>query len=295
MRQIGTLPDEQQAGRFRDYLLTLEIKGMVEQGTHGWDVWIHDEDHIGTAKEELARFAESPDESRYVEAFEKATQTRREAKQKNKKAKKNYVNVSREMHQSRSSGMGIPILLAANVMVYFLFQLPGGRNFIDQFDLSRDSILSTYEVWRLVTYGFLHSPKGYSHLLFNMYVLWLFGRMVEPIVGSKEFVVFYLLGVIASGTCHVLLESSHVVGASGGVMAVVFLAVMTYPRARIYFMLMIPMEFRFLAVLYVAADLAGIANDTPSNVAHAAHLAGAAFGAAYKYFGWRFTGRSRLF
>lgn len=293
MRQIGSLPDEEHASRFRDYLLTMDIKGMVEQGSDGWDVWIHDEDHIPQAKQELATFAESPHDSRYGAAVDKADQVRREEKQKNKQAKKNYVNVSREMHQTRSGGMGIPILLAANVVVYFLFQLRD-ENFIDQFDLSREQILSSYQLWRLITYGFLHSPTDYTHLFFNMYVLWLFGRMVEPIVGSKEFVVFYLLGVIASGACHVLLEPNPVVGASGGVMAVVFLAVMTYPRARILFMFVIPMEFRFLAVLYVAADLAGVL-DAHSHVAHAAHLAGAAFGAAYKYFGWRFTGRGRLF
>jgi hypothetical protein len=71
-------------------------------------------------------------------------------------------------------------------------------------------------------------------------------------------------------------------------MAVVMLAAMLYPRMTVLFMFVIPIEFRWLAVMYVVADLSGFLQGG-SNVAHVAHLGGAAFGIAYKYYNWSIT------
>src|SRR5262245_19528418 len=43
------------------------------------------------------------------------------------------------------------------------------------------------EIWRLLTYAFVHDPTGIWHLLFNMLVLWCFGQEVEDLYGPKEF------------------------------------------------------------------------------------------------------------
>ena len=84
--------------------------------------------------------------------------------------------------------------------------------------------LQGFQIWRVVTYGFCHG--GLMHILFNMFVLWMFGRNIEPVVGSREFLMFFLAGVVVSGLCHVgtqaIFKTPGVVGASGGVMAVVF-------------------------------------------------------------------------
>lgn len=143
--------------------------------------------------------------------------------------------------------------------------------------------------WRLLTYGFLHG--GLMHIAFNMYVLWLFGRMLEPIYGSREFLAIYLVGVAVSGLFHVLFQvfqgtAAAAIGASGGVMAVTFLCAMHYPRMKLLLMFVFPIEMRWLAVMYAVVDVLGLANPA-SGVAHAAHLGGAAFGVAYKYYGWR--------
>jgi hypothetical protein len=123
-----------------------------------------------------------------------------------------------------------------------------------------------------------------------MLVLWMFGRHIEPIYGSREMLAFYLAGVVVSGLCHILISSAPVVGASGGVMAVVFLTAMHFPRMTVLFMLVIPIELRWLAVLYAATDLLGAFNPRGSAIAHAAHLGGAAFGVLYKYNNWRIMG-----
>ena len=94
--------------------------------------------------------------------------------------------------------------------------------------------------------------------------------------------------MLVSGICHLLVPGdAGVIGASGGVRAVTFLCAMHYPRMTILLMMVIPIQLRFLAVIYAAADLFGYFNPAGSQVAHAAHLGGAAFGVAYKHFGWR--------
>jgi membrane associated rhomboid family serine protease len=153
------------------------------------------------------------------------------------------------------------------------------------------SHLAEFQIWRLLSYGFCHG--GMDHLMFNMFALWIFGRLIEPIYGSREFLAFYLSGVVISGLCHVLLQWAEntpagVIGASGGVMSVVFLTAMCYPRMTVLLFFVVPVQMRWLAVLYAVVDVWGLAN-AGSDVAHAAHLGGAAFGVVYRLRGWKIT------
>lgn len=177
-------------------------------------------------------------------------------------------------------------LLAVNIGVFLL------QNLAPQVTASLSLSLADvrhFEVWRLLTYGFCHA--GISHIFWNMFGLWIFGKYLEPIYGSREFLAFYLVGILISGLCHLLFEAlSHIpapaIGASGGVMAVTMLAAMHFPRMQMLIFFVLPIELRWLAVLYVVADVAGLTGGG-TGVAHAAHLGGAAFGVAYRYFHWR--------
>lgn len=188
-----------------------------------------------------------------------------------------------------------------SVLVIDHLQDPGTRvlyarvRYQGEFGLVEQSLLQVAPgrfwelLWRLVTYGFCHSTQGLMHLAFNMFVLWMFGRAVEPLLGSREFLAFYLAAIVVSGLCHLIVQAFApvpVLGASGGVMAVVFLTAMYYPRMTVLLFFVIPVELRWVAVLYAVIDVAGFFNPN-STVAHAAHLGGAAFGVAYKYYGWR--------
>ncbi len=131
----------------------------------------------------------------------------------------------------------INFLLIANVAVFILQNMDLG-GVTDALELSLWDI-QHFQIWRLVTYGFCHG--GIWHIAINMYVLWMFGRLVEPIYGSREFLAFYLVGIVISGLCHIgiqLVDGSlnPVIGASGGVNAVVFLCAMLYPRMTVLFM-----------------------------------------------------------
>ena len=150
--------------------------------------------------------------------------------------------------------------------------------------------------WRIVTYGFCHDKSNLLHIIFNMFILWMFGRLIESIYGRREFLWFFLAGVVASAACHLALQQLlgdviPVIGASGGVMAVTIIAAMHFPRmkVRLLFFPFFPIEMRYMAIGIVALDALGLFNPG-SSTAHAAHLGGAAFGFLYHRFNWRFSG-----
>lgn len=199
----------------------------------------------------------------------------------------NYSSFNRN-----SGGWAIKYLLIANIAVFLLEYLseePTRSLILSFLNLDRSSIFPSFQIWRFVTYGFCHDPEDWRHIAFNMFVLWMFGRSIEPILGSREFLAFYLVGIVISGICHIAISGAPVIGASGGVMSVVFLTAMYYPRMTVLLMFIIPIELRWIAVLYALIDVFGILNPGTDNVAHVAHLGGAAFGIAYKYWGWNLT------
>jgi membrane associated rhomboid family serine protease len=162
-----------------------------------------------------------------------------------------------------------------------------------------------WKFWTLLTYGFLHdgpsleAPRAdYNiwHLVFNMLTLWFFGRPVEGIMGRAEFLRFYCTAIVVAGLAWVIGErlggaapGPRLVGASGGVMAVLAAFIWYYPRETIYFWGVLPVPAWVLGVLYLLSDIQGAGNGQ-SNVAHVAHLAGAAFGILFAWRGWSLDG-----
>lgn len=150
--------------------------------------------------------------------------------------------------------------------------------------------LTSGQVWRLLTYAFCHDTRQLQHILFNMLVLWFAGRAVEAIVGPAEFLRFYLCAAVAAAIAYVgiglaMRGVNPMLGASGATMAVFAVFAMTYPRAKVYIMGIIPVEARWLLVAYVVFDMLPVVSGRTDGVAHAAHLGGLAFGMWYKFSG----------
>lgn len=151
--------------------------------------------------------------------------------------------------------------------------------------------LAHFQLWRLLTYGFCHNRTGIFHILFNLLFLWWFGRALERIYGSWEFLSFYLAAILVAGLAYVALDLYTgdlipMIGASGGVMGVVMLYTAHYPRERIWIWFLFPLEMRWLVLIYVIFDLhpvlLALAGDrVNSGIAHAAHLGGLGFGFLY--------------
>ena len=154
------------------------------------------------------------------------------------------------------------------------------------------------QVWRTLTMAFCHSRDSLWHILFNMLFLWWFGRKLEQMYGSREFLCFYLAAVLVGslfwiGFNLLLDKNGSAIGASGAIMAVLVLFAMHFPRHKILLMLVLPIEIRWFVALAVLFDIWPLLQElsgmgTSSHVAHAVHLGGLAFGFFYGWRGWRF-------
>lgn len=154
------------------------------------------------------------------------------------------------------------------------------------------------EVWRLLTYAFLHDPGNFWHILFNMLFLWWFGTDLEVIYGPREFLGFYLVSAVLGGVTFQAWamarnEPMSCLGASGAVTAVLVLCACHFPQRMILIMLLIPVPIWLFAIFNVAQDMFSLLNernDFRSPVASIVHLAGAAFGFVYYMQQWRVLG-----
>src|SRR5580704_6970565 len=102
MRQLGTVPDQEMAQRFADYLLTKGIPLSVDPAPGGWALWVRNEDHLDEARRQFAEFEAAPDAPIYSDAARTAEQLRVEEQRRAAAAKKNMINVGKRW--SRSAG-----------------------------------------------------------------------------------------------------------------------------------------------------------------------------------------------
>lgn len=196
-------------------------------------------------------------------------------------------------------------LLIINVLCFF------GALVAERYGIDTDKVLSLhyfmasdFNVCQLVTYMFMHA--GLTHIFFNMFALWMFGRVLEQEWGSKRFLIYYMVCGIGAGLVQelvqfieyttVLSDYSNVqtafgiipmdeylnmmrtVGASGAVYGILLAFGMLFPDSRMFvFPLPFPIRAKFFVIFYALIELLmGMsAND---NVAHFAHLGGMLFG-----------------
>ena len=140
---------------------------------------------------------------------------------------------------------------------------------------------------RLLTYGFVHAD--WMHLLFNMITFWSFGSAVERVFSAwitpLGFVLFYLSAIVVSilptFIKHQRDANYRSLGASGGVSAVLFAAILFDPWTKlIIFPIPLPIPAFLFAILYVGYSV-WMDRRGQGNVNHSAHLWGAAYGVLF--------------
>lgn len=139
------------------------------------------------------------------------------------------------------------------------------------------------QIDRFITHGFIHADA--MHLLFNMFTLYFFGRIIERFYiskfGSLGFVSFYVLAIIAAIIPTFLKHKNNPnyasLGASGAVSAVLFAFILFAPWQTIYLFAVVPIPAILFAVAYTAYSIYADRRGT-GNTNHSAHLYGAIFG-----------------
>ena len=189
----------------------------------------------------------------------------------------------------------VKTLLLINIAVYLL-QLLTGDALTKWFAVYPVSWLAVLQLWRLITYQFLHGPI--LHIVFNMIVLYFLGSVLERHWGSKKFLVFYLCCGMMGGLLYPLLLALGIihphpqygilplVGASGAILGVLAACAILFPNIVMLFYFF-PLPIRVVALILTLFAIAGIVSGENAG-GEAAHLAGMAAGAAYVLSGsWR--------
>lgn len=208
-----------------------------------------------------------------------------------------------------AAGPSMVARLVGATVVVFVLQLvltsrPEGavggpaRSLLVEWGALRTSDVLHGQVWRLVTYAFLHDPQSLFHLVLNMFVLWMFGRPLESRYGRREFLLLYLAAAFFAGLCHLglslaLRTDASVVGASGATLAVFTLFALQDLRRPVHIWGLFAIEIRWALAAYVLLDLIPVLSQLSrrgggaDGIAHAAHLGGMAFATLYFKRGWR--------
>ena len=328
MRCIGEVARYQDAEQLCDYLLTEGIKATFSAANPADDndsgiqeIWVHDEDQLKTASEELERFKEEPNNSRYAEAGNKARTIRSEERARNEKIKK----LQKKVH---NRGPGAPsgatlnetfkrfpttmILMLISIVATLVtnFGNIGNRgvverdkltladqvylelSFVDLFDYEttgKDPFASIKkgEIWRLFSNFFLHG--GIFHIVFNMIMLYSLGRVLEQIHGSMFLLVLLVSCTISGTMVQILLPpdlggSAFSIGASGGIYGL-FGYLWIRPQVDASYPYRLPQQTIMLMIVFLFLCMTGILGD----IANGAHVGGLAAGIAAA----QFTGPTR--
>jgi len=188
-------------------------------------------------------------------------------------------------------------IIAINVAVHILavtILMPALYNFGS---LTVQDGFQRLEVWRLITFQFLHDPNSIWHLGMNMFGLWIFGPMVEQYLGGKKYLAFYLvcglaggllfsiltvLGTVSGANIPGLLSNSYstpLIGASAGVFAVIVACAHIAPNQTVQLLFPpIPMKLKVFAYGYVALALVQLLGGSSNAGGEAAHMGGAIAG-----------------
>jgi len=141
-----------------------------------------------------------------------------------------------------------------------------------------------FQPWQILTYSFLHSPNMLSHIFFNMFGLWMFGRDVERLMGPRRFLVYYLTCVVGAGIVQLVFAAMQggtypTLGASGGVFGILLAFGLAFPNRMVMLIFPpIPMRAKYFVIFYGLIELFLGASGLAPGVAHFAHLGGMLFG-----------------
>ncbi|MEM7165026.1 MAG: rhomboid family intramembrane serine protease [Planctomycetota bacterium] len=200
MRNIGSLPDGEQAARFLGFLERLEISAETRRSGDEWQIWTHHEKTTAAAREELATFIAEPTHPRYLEikpakvakdgaAQQQLTRRPRTARREWRADGGNQLSlaliiISAGVMLLRGLGdSDLPLKMALNIVP-----------FDPQTRLITNSVWGAVldgQVWRIISPIFLHS--GWLHLSMNGLGTYYLGSMIEMRIGLARFLGLTLL------------------------------------------------------------------------------------------------------
>lgn len=201
----------------------------------------------------------------------------------------------------RRPNNALPQLIIINVVVFlFLIVLDVFGKWLglevlsdfvyDQFSIPPLFSDFIFRPWTLITYAFAHSLSTIMHILFNMLILYWFGKLIVEYLGNQKLINLYVLGALAGGTLYLFVYNlipfymdqagfGGMVGASAAVYAITIAAATLVPNYTFYLMFLGPVKIKYIAGFYIVLSFMGsVGGNAGGNVAH---LGGALMGYFY--------------
>jgi membrane associated rhomboid family serine protease len=190
-------------------------------------------------------------------------------------------------------------LLVGSTVAVFLLQLLGlhlyGDDVVGNALAFSSRAMAEHHYWTVLTYAWAHAVAMFGdsglfwlHIVANMIPLICLGPALEELLGHGRYLGLYLGGAIASVLVWYALNlhvDEPIIGASGAVFAIIAAIGTAIPRVRVtvllFYILPLRMSMRVLALTICGVEVAQMLFHWMPEVAHSAHLGGAAFGFLY--------------
>lgn len=174
-------------------------------------------------------------------------------------------------------------ILIINVILFVANKLLANTVSLDMYLDLWDVHSGFFKPYQFITYMFMHDSHNYSHILFNMLAVYMFGSILENIWGPKRFLNFYLLcGLAAAGLqliiAHFNNQPTVLLGASGAVFGLLVAFAMMFPNTQLNIYFMIPVKAKYFVAIYALIEFCLGFSGYEDNVAHFAHIGGALMG-----------------
>jgi membrane associated rhomboid family serine protease len=212
-----------------------------------------------------------------------------------------FDSIAQDIKAQFRNGNMVTRLIILNVGVFALLYLikiililfSGGNhgaafnNIIFYLAIHSDLIFDLKHPWVFFTHMFLH--EGFFHLLFNMLLLYWFGRIVGDLIGDDKPLAIYILGGLSGALLYVVSGyaidgvGSIAIGASAAVMGFAVAGAAISPDYTLNLILIGPVRLKYVVLVLLVIDLIGIANMSNTG-GHIGHLGGALFGWVFVYY-----------
>ena len=299
MRSIGEILNEADAKRFGDYLYANGIASDVDEDEGTWTVWIHDDEQITKAEEELSVFLKNSDNQRYAKGAKEAEKLREQEAKDNERATKRQIDVRTQL--SRQDTGATPYLtffmIGLCVLAAFFTKVGTAQEATAQWTITEYVVdggmirwmpglpeAKSGHIWRVITPIFLHF--GFMHVIFNLYWLHFLGGGLEGRLGSLKFALFILLTAALSNIGQYIVEGSPSFGGMSGVNYALFGYIWIRGGRDPSFGLQLDQSTITILLIWFAICFTGLVG----NIANTAHTIGLVIGTAW---GWLAARRAR--
>ncbi|MEA2077296.1 MAG: rhomboid family intramembrane serine protease [Candidatus Marinimicrobia bacterium] len=176
---------------------------------------------------------------------------------------------------------GIRVLIISNIAIFLLgLMLPQLNKYLVVYGgLVPELFTKNFFLWQPLTYMFLHG--SFTHVLFNMFALWMFGTELERQWGTKFFLKYYFISGIGAGIFSAIIQPASpipIIGASGAIYGLLLAFALMYPNRVVYLNFLIPIKVKYFVMIFAGIELFASIAGGGDGIAHITHLSGMIFG-----------------